>query len=52
MISNKGGLTPEQEDKIDDFVKKIQPQFPVLVVQMKKSSATRQNPAVETTFHS
>jgi hypothetical protein len=46
MISNKGGLTPEQEDKIDDFVKKIQPQFPVLVVQMKKSSATRQNPAV------
>ena len=46
MISNKGDLTPEQEDKIDDFVKKIQPQFPVLVVQMKKSSATRQNPAV------
>ncbi|PUZ37961.1 hypothetical protein GQ55_9G158700 [Panicum hallii var. hallii] len=46
MISNKGDLTPEQEEKIDDFVEKIQPQFPVLVVQMKKSSAKRQNPVV------
>jgi hypothetical protein len=46
MISNKGDLTPEQEGKIDDFVEKMQPQFPVLVVQMKKSSAKRQNPVV------
>ncbi|KAG2547417.1 B3 domain-containing protein Os03g0619800-like isoform X1 [Panicum virgatum] len=46
IISNKRDLTPEQEEKIDDLVKKIQPQFPVLVVQMKKSSTKRENPAV------
>ncbi|KAG2536583.1 B3 domain-containing protein Os03g0619800-like isoform X2 [Panicum virgatum] len=46
FIPNKRDLNPEQGKKIDDLVKKIQPQFPVLVVRMKKSSAKPGNPAL------
>ncbi|CAL4943244.1 unnamed protein product [Urochloa decumbens] len=46
ILSNQCNLTQEQEEKVDDLVKKIQPQFPVLVVRMKKSSAKRQNAAL------
>lgn len=46
ILRNKSELTPEQVEKIDDLVKKIQPKFPVLVVQMKKTSANHKNPSL------
>jgi hypothetical protein len=48
VLSGRCYLTAEQEEKIAALVKKLQPEIPVLVAQLKKSNVKRLNPNLVT----